>query len=170
MIQFTAYGVLVKIWPSEIIGVAMLGFGTWAFWRAQTNKRNPIDLAAMFVWPGTKQTSMAMVMTFCGALTATWIIIDLTLRSHLTEGYFTAYIGTLILGKALTQAINAWGDRGPPPPNQPNQLITNAAVVSNAPAPDPPPEVPHPAPEPPPVAVAPRKRPARKRKLSGKVY
>jgi hypothetical protein len=147
MIEFTAWGVLVNIWPGEILGIVMMAAGFWFFNKAQRNPKNPIDLAEMFVWPGTRHTSMAMFLAAIGGFTATWVVVDQEFRKTLSTELFLGYLAVLIGGKGLTEGINAWRNKppGPPAPTPPaaqNQFVGTAAVVSSAPPTDPPPPVP----------------------------
>lgn len=150
MIEFTAWGVEFKIFPSEIIGLAMVVLIFWAFWGAQHDKKNPIDLAGMFVWPGTRHTSMAMFLTFLASMIAFWVIIDQEFKKTLTTEMFSLFIATFVAGKGLTEGINAWRARGAPPPAQGAQYVASAGTVVQAasPAPDP-----APPPPPPPVTA-----------------
>lgn len=115
VIKFDAWGAEFKIWPSEIIGLAILIMGVWAFAHAQTDKRNPIDLAGMFVWPGTKHTSMAMFLAFWAGLIAFWVIIDMELKKSLTAETFLGFLAIFVGGKGMTEWINAWRNKNTPP-------------------------------------------------------
>jgi hypothetical protein len=133
VIEFTVWGIHAKIWGGQIFGVVLLGGFIILLWRAQLNAKNPIDLAGMLVWPGTGQTSLANLTTLGAFLVGSWIIADLAMRGKLTEGYLGLYLGTFALGKALTEAANAWRDRAQP---QPAPIVTGAAIV-NQPAAEP---------------------------------
>lgn len=129
MIKFMIDGIEFKIFPSEIIGLAMIALIFWAFWHAQTDKKNPIDLAGMFVWPGTRHTSMAMFLAFLASMIAFWIIIDQEFKKTLTTEMFSLFIATFVAGKGLTEGINAWRARGAPPPAQGAQYVASAGTV-----------------------------------------
>jgi hypothetical protein len=177
MIEFTLWGVLVKIWPGEILGIAMIAGGVWLFTRAQLDKRNPIDLSEMFVWPGTRHTSMAMFLAFVAGFSATWVVIDQEFRKTLSTELFLGYLAVMIGGKGLTEGINAWRNKppGPPPPAIPpaqQQFVGTAGAVNALPPtpPDAPPPAPvaavvETAPDRPPAAVKPRKRAKAKRRV-----
>jgi hypothetical protein len=135
MIHFTIPWVhwLIILWPGEIIGLLMLIAVVVLFDRAQKNPHNKMDFATMFVWPGTNQTSVILVITFVASLTGIWVVIDEELKTKLQPEIFLAMIGTLVLGKGMTEAVNAWRDR---PPNVPasntQQIVGTAGVVSSA--------------------------------------
>ena len=169
MIRFTIPWVhwLIQLWPGEIIGLLMLIAVVVLFDRAQRNPHNRIDFKTMFVWPGTNQTSVILVITFVMALTAIWVVIDQELKNHLSPELFLASLGTLVIGKGMTETINMLRDRPPAAPsNTTQQIVGTAAVVSSAPPTDPPPAVPA---TPAPAAVVPAppaqpSKPERKRK------
>ncbi len=109
MIRFDLGRWTVSIWPSEIIGIAILLCGVWVFWRAQLDPRNPLNLATMFMWRGRPtDMSMALFLAFWAALIAMWVIIDQELKGKLGEGTYIAFLGILVAGKAATEGINAW--------------------------------------------------------------
>lgn len=116
MIQFQAYGATVKIWPSEVIGIVLFVGVIFCFWRATIDPKNPIDIAHMFVWPGTRQTSAAIVLAFCGGIVAMWVVIDQELKSNLNADIFIGFLATVVAGKAATETINAWRNRNPSSP------------------------------------------------------
>ena len=119
MIQFMVYGVEFKIFPSEIIGLAMLGIVFWFFWHAQNDRKNPIDIAGMFVWPGTKHTSMALFLAFLAAMISFWIIVDQEFKHTLTTEMFLGFLGIFVVGKIGTESVNAWRSKVSPPPATP---------------------------------------------------
>ncbi len=135
MIEFTAWGVLVKIWPGEVLGIVMIAASVYLFWKAQRDPKNPIDFATMLVWPGTKHTSLAFVGAFIGILASTWIVVDLELRKMLTWEIFGGYMAVLIGGKGMTEWVNAWRSKGSPPPAQGAQYVASAGTVVQAAAP-----------------------------------
>jgi hypothetical protein len=132
VIEFTAYGVHLKIWATQMLGLAGMALFFWFLWRAQRSKDNPIDFATMLVWPGTGQTSLIAVGSLLGILTTTWMIVDLALRNHLTPEYFGIYIGALIFGKGMTEFANAWRDRVPSPAAAPS-IVAGGDVVTTSP-------------------------------------
>ena len=138
MIHFIAWGVEVKIWGGQILGLVMLAAMVWLFWKAQRDPHNPIDFSTMFVWPATNQTSLILTLTFIAGMAGTWVVVDMEFRSRLTAEIFLGYLGIMVLGKGMTEWTNAWRDRGPPPPAPPpapNQIIGNAGNVNAAPLP-----------------------------------
>lgn len=157
MIQFPAWGATVKIWPGEILGLAMIVFVIAYFWLASRDEHNPINFGSMFVWPGTKQTSMAMFLAFCGGMTGLWILIDREFRNTLDATVFLGALSIYIGGKGLTEWINAWRARGNPPPAAGPQYVGAADTVVQTPAPPP-------APTPLPIVAAPPPTPARKKR------
>ena len=125
------------IWPGQVLGVGMIASMIWLFWKAQTSKSNPIDFSTMFMWPGSQQTSLILFLAFVAGMAGIWIIVDREFRGVLTTEMFGLWLATMIFGKGATEAINAWRDRGPPPPAPaaaPNQIIGTAAQVNAAPA------------------------------------
>lgn len=150
------------IWPGQILGVVMIVAMIWLFWKAQRSKTNPIDFASMFVWPGSQQTSLILFLAFVSGMGGIWIIVDREFRGVLTAEMFLGWLTIMIFGKGATEAINAWRDRGPPPPAPPaapNQIIGSAAQVNAAPAAQPAPQTPAAAP----ALPAKRKRKRKKR-------
>lgn len=115
MVEFTLWGVTVKLWPSEVFLFFMVVGGVYVFWRATTNKKNPIDLSEMFVWPDTKHTSVAFFLAFWAGLISMWVVVDQELKGKLDNTIFTLFITTLVTGKAVTEGINAWRNRDRPP-------------------------------------------------------
>ncbi|MGH7875964.1 MAG: hypothetical protein ACREQO_27555 [Candidatus Binatia bacterium] len=133
MISFVAWGATVKIWPGEILGLAMIAGAIIFFWRATISKDNPINFNEMFVWPGTKHTSMAMFLAFCGSMGGLWVVFDQEFRKSLSTELFLGLMGILIFGKGLTEFINAWRAKdnpSPPPPPPPAQIIGSANVAN----------------------------------------
>lgn len=133
------------IWPGQVLGVGMITAMIWLFWRAQRDASDPIDFSTMIVWPGTQQTSVILFLTLVAGMTGIWIVIDMEFRSKLTSDIFLGFLGVMILGKGMTEGINAWRDRPPPaaaPAAAPNQIIGTAAQVNAAPPPAPEPEPP----------------------------
>jgi hypothetical protein len=171
MIHFTAWGVEVKIWPGEILGIAMIAVMIWLFWRAQRDASNPIDFSTMIVWPGTQQTSVILFLTLVAGMTGIWVVIDMEFRSKLTGEIFLGFLGVMVLGKGMTEWVNAWKDKPAVPavPAAPNQIIGSAAQVNAAPPA--PPAQPAPATNAPPAAAhaaSEIEAPRRKRKAKGK--
>ena len=135
-LRFHLWGYDYVVWPSELIGLAMIVFIGWAFWHAHNApaKKNPINLGEMFVWPGTNHTSLAMVLAFIGGMIACWVVIDQELKGKLTEGIYVSFLGIIVLGKASTEAINAWRNKPAAPPATP-PTQANVVVQQNPPAP-----------------------------------
>lgn len=138
MIQFTAWGALVKIWPGQILGIAMIAAMVWLFWKAQRSPTNPIDFSTMFVWPQTQQTSVIIFLTFLAGMTGIWVIVDMEFRGKLTAEIFLGFLTIMIFGKGATEWVNAWRDKpaAPPPPTQPpaqQQFIGKADAVNAMP-------------------------------------
>lgn len=136
MIHFTAWGVEVKIWPGEVLGILMIAAMIWLFWRAQRDTTNPIDFSTMIVWPGTQQTSVILFLTLVAGMTGIWVVLDMEFRGKLTSEIFLGFLGIMVLGKGMTEWVNAWRDRPPPaavPAPAPNQIIGSAAQVNAAP-------------------------------------
>lgn len=115
MIDFRLWGIDWKIWPSEVIGLAIIIAGVWLFWHAQRDPKNPMDFSTMFVWPKTKQMSLALFLAFWAGLISFWVVVDQELRNKLTPDIFWAFLTILIAGKAATEGINAWRSKLHPP-------------------------------------------------------
>ena len=116
MIHFTAWGVPIYIWPGEVFGLLILVALVVFFWRAQTDPKNPIDLAKMFFYPDSKQMSMGMWIAFTGTIGGLWILVDQELKNKLNTEMFLGYITLVIGGKGMTEFVAAWRNKAPTPP------------------------------------------------------
>lgn len=120
---------------SELVGLVLMIVCVWALWAAHRDKKNPINLAGAFVWPGTKQTSIALLLAWIGGIASTWIVIHAELKGTLSETIFTAYLGIIVLGKAATEGINAWRSRQPVPPGTSSQKTVQSVETTSVSSP-----------------------------------
>lgn len=71
-----------------IIGLLVFGL-LWAFYKIQKSER--LDFADMLTKDG-RSVSLTKVLQLIGGVTATWIMVKLTLNSNLTESLFGLYL------------------------------------------------------------------------------
>jgi len=72
------------------ISIFVIIFGIFIlFYRIQ--KSGKLDFADLITKNG-KSVSLTKVLQFIGGLTATWVVVKLTLNSNLTEGLFGVYL------------------------------------------------------------------------------
>lgn len=72
------------------VSVALLILGVWfLFWRIQRTEK--LDFADLITKDG-RSVSLTKVLQLLGGVTATWIMIKLTLTSGLTEALFGLYL------------------------------------------------------------------------------
>jgi hypothetical protein len=140
LIEFTQWGVTVKIWPGEIMGVLLIASVIWFFWKAQRDPKNPIDLAEMLTWPGTRHTSLIFVLSFLSGITGIWIIVDNQFRGKLTTEMYLGFLTIMICGKGMTEFANAYKNKppNPIPPAPQQQFVSQADTVTQPAAATPP--------------------------------
>ena len=90
-VTFTLFGYEVNVLA---LAMALTAFGIlMLFWRIQTSKK--LDFADMITKDG-RAVSLTKILQLVGGITATWIMVKLTLTGGLTEavlGIYLAYVG-----------------------------------------------------------------------------
>ena len=81
--------VLVGLTASQYIWIVTMSTLIFMMWRIQ--KSNRLDLADMLTKNG-RSVSLTKVLQLVGGITATWVIVTLTMNSHLTESIFGLYL------------------------------------------------------------------------------
>jgi hypothetical protein len=64
--------------------------------RASRNPDNKFDLSESFTGDNGK-TSMSRISVFVALVVSTWVLIVLVVTNHLTEWFYTAYVGAFVL-------------------------------------------------------------------------
>lgn len=80
-------------WMLTILGsvVFLIGF---ALWRAHVSKTAPFDFFDLLTENGRISKIAVAFMTVLGV--STWVIIDLQIKAHLTEGIFGMWLGAWV--------------------------------------------------------------------------
>ncbi len=73
-------------------GAALIALSVWRAHRASGNRFDAFDL----IMEGGKVSKIALAFMLVLAVT-TWIVVDLTIKGKLTEGYFTMYGGMWVV-------------------------------------------------------------------------
>lgn len=99
-----------------LLGVIMVVAALLVFGWMACNRDSKFDFAEMFEGDNGK-TSMGKFSAFIGTLAATWVVAKMTFDKTLTDLIFTAYIGTLVIGKVASEwvANKSTQPRRPPP-------------------------------------------------------
>lgn len=102
--------------------IATLGFMARCLYRLHRDKLNVpnFDLTGLVMEIGPDGKTRISKIGFAWMVTlfmTTWVVIRLTLRGQLTEGYFQAYLAAWV---APLVAYVIWGHKPPPPPEKPN--------------------------------------------------
>lgn len=80
-------------WMLTILGgfVLLIGF---SLWRAHISKTAPFDFFDLLTENGRISKIAVAFMTVLGV--STWVIIDLQIKAHLTEGIFGMWLGAWV--------------------------------------------------------------------------
>ena len=137
-----AHAWLARLDWMVIFGAVLIVGTIVVLWKLSTGE-GPFSLSDAFAGENGK-TSMAKLTAWIGSLTASWIMVALTIQGKMTETYVFTYLGVLVLGKVGTELVGvarqsqiartleATGG-SPPPPTEPVPSAGRVAVTVEAP-------------------------------------
>lgn len=100
--QISLFGYDINLLSVMII---LIIFGIlYMFWRIQTSKK--LDFTDMITKDG-RTVSLTKVLQLVGGLTATWVLIKLTLTENLTEGILAIYLAYVASIEGYSKFISA---------------------------------------------------------------
>jgi hypothetical protein len=90
-----------------VFGGILIGGTVLIIWRMSRSRSGRFDIADAFAGENGK-TSMSKLLTFAGGLAAIWVVVALTVREHMTEGYFGLFLAAVVLQKTATEAVGVF--------------------------------------------------------------
>jgi hypothetical protein len=108
-VQYVSEAMQISLFGYDInllsVMIILMIFGIlYMFWRIQTSRK--LDFTDMITKDG-RTVSLTKVLQMIGGLTATWILIKLTLTGNLTEGILAIYLAYVASIEGYSKFISA---------------------------------------------------------------
>lgn len=87
-----------------VFGAVLIGSALVVFIRMASDRRSTFDFAQMFEGENSK-TSMAKFSAFIGTLTATWVVVAMTVLAKITTEMLSLYLLILVAGKVSSEIV-----------------------------------------------------------------
>lgn len=100
----------------NIISLLFIGVAGLVVWRLNRSKDNNFDIVDLFATDGIGDYKK---FTWMGSwLVCTWMLVYLTYTGKLSEWFFTAYVTTFVLGKAVDKFVDNTTTKKEPKPEE----------------------------------------------------
>jgi hypothetical protein len=110
--DFLTYWITRLDWV-VVFGALLIGSALWIFIRMATDRKSTFDFAEMFEGENGR-TSMAKFSAFVGTLTATWVVVAMTVLSKITTEMMSLYLLILVAGKVSSEIVSKVKGDAPP--------------------------------------------------------
>ena len=96
--------------PSIIVLVVMSAMVALVVWSWHRDRSASFNLQQVLIDSVTGKIAIEKVGYMTALAIATWGFVTMILRGHMTEWYFTAYLGVFALARLGSQGLAVWRD------------------------------------------------------------